>query len=135
LNHSSSLQSYFGFFQWLSWYPMGRPSTLKIRKKILHQTSWAGYSRGQKINQGITETNQQKPTDITQNNTNAHEQHKLPNNLKWTRWSGRVSNSCLLQYTYACPLGQWQYRRKNQIAREPIFVRNSYLSPCGWTHR
>jgi hypothetical protein len=59
LNHKSSLQSYFGFFLWLSWYPMG--------------------------NQGSTETNQQQPTDITQKITNAHEQHKLPNNLKWTR--------------------------------------------------
>ena len=33
MNHNSSLQSYFGFFQWLSWYPMGLPRTLKIRKK------------------------------------------------------------------------------------------------------
>ena len=39
-------------------------------------------SRGQNINQGSTETNQQQPTDITQKTTNAHEQHKLPNNLK-----------------------------------------------------
>ena len=39
-------------------------------------------SRGQNINQGSTETNQQQPTDITQKITNAHEQHKLPNNLK-----------------------------------------------------
>jgi hypothetical protein len=43
LNHGSSLQSYFGFFQWLSWYPMGLPSTLKIRKTIIQQTSWAGW--------------------------------------------------------------------------------------------
>jgi hypothetical protein len=34
------------------------------------------------INQGSTETNQQQPTDIKQKITNAHEQHKLPNNLK-----------------------------------------------------
>jgi hypothetical protein len=33
------------------------------------------------------------------------------------------------------PLGQWQSRRKNQIARERIFVRNSYPSLCGWMHR
>jgi hypothetical protein len=33
------------------------------------------------------------------------------------------------------PLEQWQSRRKNQIARERIFVRNSYPSPCGWMHR
>ena len=39
-------------------------------------------SRGQNINQGSTETNQQQPIDITQKITNAHEQHKLPNNLK-----------------------------------------------------
>jgi hypothetical protein len=43
LNHHSSLQSYFGFFQWLSWYPMGLPSTLKIRKQIIQQASWAGW--------------------------------------------------------------------------------------------
>jgi hypothetical protein len=42
-------------------------------------------SRGKNIKQGSTETNQQQPTDITQKITNAHEQHKLPNNLKWTR--------------------------------------------------
>ena len=36
---------------------------------------------------------------------------------------------------FITPLGQWQSRRKNQIARERIFVRNSYLSPCGWMHR
>ena len=42
-------------------------------------------SQGQNINQGITETNQQQPTNITQKIANAHEQHKLPNNLKWTR--------------------------------------------------
>jgi hypothetical protein len=28
---------------------------------------------------------QQQPTDITQKITNAHEQHELPMNLKWTR--------------------------------------------------
>jgi hypothetical protein len=37
------------------------------------------------INQGSTETNQQQPTDIAKKITNAHEQHKLPNNLMWTR--------------------------------------------------
>ena len=36
---------------------------------------------------------------------------------------------------FITPLRQWQSRRKNQIARECIFVRNSYLSPCGWIHR
>jgi hypothetical protein len=36
---------------------------------------------------------------------------------------------------FITPLGQWQSRRKNLIAREHIFVRNSYLSPCGWIHR
>ena len=36
---------------------------------------------------------------------------------------------------FITPLGQWQSCRKNQIARERIFVRHSYLSPCGWRHR
>jgi hypothetical protein len=41
-----------------------------------------GGCNTQNINKGSTETNQQQPTDITQKITNAHEQHKLPNNLK-----------------------------------------------------
>ena len=36
---------------------------------------------------------------------------------------------------FITPFGQWQSHRKNQIARERIFVRNSYPSPCGWMHR
>ena len=42
-------------------------------------------SREQNTNQESTETNQQQPTDITQKITNAHAQHELPMNLKWTQ--------------------------------------------------
>jgi hypothetical protein len=43
-------------------------------------------SRGQSINQGSTETNQQQLTDITQKIPNAHEQHTFPNNLNNLKW-------------------------------------------------
>ena len=39
-------------------------------------------SREQNTKQESTETNQQQPTDITQQITNAHEQHELPMNQK-----------------------------------------------------
>jgi hypothetical protein len=83
---------------------MGLPNTLKIKKTILQQTSWAGWQHpDDKWSEAVldplpfsglesyqtwwwsTETNQQQPTDISQKITNAHEQHKLPNNLKWTQ--------------------------------------------------
>jgi hypothetical protein len=79
LNHNSSLQSHFGFFSGYHDIPWAFQTLLKLEKKF-----YSRHSRGQNINQGSTETNQQ-PTDITQKITNAHEQHKLLNNLKWTR--------------------------------------------------
>ena len=47
---STFLQSYFDFFQWLSWYPMGLPSTLKIRKNSTADImSWLTAPRWQMI--------------------------------------------------------------------------------------
>ena len=47
---STFLQSYFDFFQWLSWYPMGLPSTLKIRKNSTADImSWLTALRWQVI--------------------------------------------------------------------------------------
>ena len=58
----------------------------------------------QNTNQESTETNQQQPTDITQKITNAHEQHELPMNLKWTQ----VVRKCkqflpIAIHLYMCP--------------------------------
>jgi hypothetical protein len=67
--------------------PWAFQALLKLEKKFYSRhhelvDSTQNNSRGQNINQGSTETNKQQPTDITQKITNAHEQHKLPNNLK-----------------------------------------------------
>jgi hypothetical protein len=40
-------------------------------------------SRGQNINQGITETNQQQPTDITQKNRNIFVRNSYPSSCGW----------------------------------------------------
>ena len=61
-------------------------------------------SREQNTNQESTETNQPQPTDITQKITNAHEQHELPMNLKWTQVVRKSKQFLPIAiHLYVCP--------------------------------
>jgi hypothetical protein len=67
------------FFSGYHDIPWAFQALLKLEKKFYSRT-WAGWQHpDDKWSEAVL------ATDITQKITNGHEQHKLPNNLKWTR--------------------------------------------------